>query len=74
VSGDEPVTSPDQHKPGHRKLGRVAALGVAVVLLLMIFGNHRGRVEDIFLLVIAAGLIGMVIGDVVLRKNGLRSE
>jgi multisubunit Na+/H+ antiporter MnhB subunit len=74
VAGDEPVTSPDQHKPGHRKLGRIAALGTAAILLLLLFGNHRGRVEDIFLIVIAAGLVGMVIGDVVLRRNGLRSE
>lgn len=74
MAGDEPVTSPDQHRTGHRRLGRVAALGVAAVLLLMMFGNHRGRIEDIFLIVIAAGLIGMVIGDVVLRRNGLRSD
>ena len=74
MAGDEPVTSPDQHKPGHRRLGRIGALGTAAILVLMMFSNHRGRVEDIFLVVIAAGLVGMVIGDVVLRRNGLRSE
>jgi hypothetical protein len=73
VAGSEPVTSPDQHKPGHRKAGRIGALVTAAVLLLMLKGNHRGRVEDIFLIVTALGLVGIVIGDAVLRRNGLRS-
>ncbi|WP_213454546.1 DUF2631 domain-containing protein [Rhizomonospora bruguierae] len=72
MAGDEPVTSPDQHKPGNRKLGRIGALGTAAALLLLTIGNHRGHVEDYFLIALAAGLVAIVIGDAVLRRNGLR--
>jgi hypothetical protein len=74
VAGSEPVTAPDQHKPGHRKSGRIGAVLSAVVLVIMAFcGNHRGRVEDIWLIAIAALLLAIVIGDAVLRRSGLRS-
>jgi hypothetical protein len=73
VAGSEPVTSPDQHKPGHRKSGRIGAVLTALALLAMICGNHEGRVEDIWLVGLAALLLVIVIGDAVLRRNGLRS-
>lgn len=73
MAGSEPVTSPDQHKPGHRKSGRIGAVLTALALLAMICGNHEGRVEDIWLIGLAALLLVIVIGDVVLRRNGLRS-
>ncbi|MEU7752003.1 DUF2631 domain-containing protein [Micromonospora sp. NPDC049101] len=73
MAGSEPVTSPDQHKPGHRKLGRIGAVVSALALLAMICGNHEGKVEDIWLVGLAALLLIIVIGDVVLRRNGLRS-
>jgi hypothetical protein len=69
---DAPVTSPDQHKPAQMKALRIGAVVTAVILLLMIMGNHTGRVEDIFLVLSAAGLILMLIIDWVLRRNGLR--
>ena len=70
---DAPVTSPDQHKPAPMKALRIGAVVTAVILLLMIMGNHTGRVEDIFLVLSAGGLILMLIVDWVLRRNGLRS-
>ncbi|MCG5437290.1 DUF2631 domain-containing protein [Micromonospora sp. NPDC007208] len=73
MAGSEPVTSPDQHKPGHRKAGQIGAVLSALALLAMICGNHEGRVEDIWLIGLAALLLIIVIGDVVLRRNGLRS-
>ncbi|WP_089157015.1 DUF2631 domain-containing protein [Micromonospora sp. NBS 11-29] len=74
MAGDEPVTAPDQHKPGHRRSGRIGAVLSAVALVLMAFcGTEEGRVEDIWLLGIAALLLAVVIGDAVLRRNGLRS-
>ncbi|MFF4879124.1 DUF2631 domain-containing protein [Micromonospora sp. NPDC000668] len=73
MAGSEPVTSPDQHKPGHRKSGRIGAVLSALALLAMICGNHEGKVEDIWLVGLAALLLIIVIGDVVLRRNGLRS-
>jgi hypothetical protein len=73
VAGDEPVTSPDQHKPANMKLLRIGAVVTAVILVLMVMGNHNGRIEDIFLIAVAGGLILMLIIDWVLRRNGLRS-
>ena len=73
MAGSEPVTSPDQRKPGGRKASRIGAVLTILVLLSMLIGNHTGRIEDIFLVVIAASLALILIGDVVLRRNGLRS-
>jgi hypothetical protein len=75
VAGDHdaPVTSPDQHKPANMKALRIGAVVTAIILLLMIMGNHTGRVEDIFLVLSAGALILMLIIDWMLRRNGLRS-
>ena len=73
MAGDEPVTSPDQHKPAHMKLLRFGAVVTAVILVAMAVGNHKGKVEDIFLVGIAVGLILMLIVDGWLRRSGLRS-
>ncbi|MEV4200902.1 DUF2631 domain-containing protein [Micromonospora globbae] len=73
MAGSEPVTSPDQHKPGHRKSGRIGAVLTALALVAMLCGNHEGKVEDIWLIGLAVLLLVIVIGDAVLRRNGLRS-
>jgi uncharacterized membrane protein YhhN len=73
VAGSEPVTSPDQRKPGHRKAGRIGAVLSALALLAMTIGNHEGRTEDIWLVGLALALLAIVVGDAVLRRNGLRS-
>ena len=74
MAGSEPVTAPDQHKPGYRRSGRIGAVLTAVALVLMAFcGNHEGKVEEIWLVGIAALLLAIVIADAVLRRNGLRS-
>lgn len=72
MSDSEPVTSPDQLKPGARKGGQIGAIVSALILLAMINGNHEGNVENVFLIVIAAGLVLAVVLDTVLRRNGLR--
>lgn len=72
MSGNEPVTSPDQDKPGTPRAARAGAILCAVFLLLMLIGNHKGHIEDIFLIATAAGLVLAVVGDWVLRRNGLR--
>ena len=69
---EEPVYSPDQLKPGNRKWARRGALGTAFIILLFFWGNHEGNTENIFLVVFAVGLIAIVIGDAVLRRNGLK--
>ena len=68
----DPVYAPDQLKPGNRKLARRGALGAAAVMLMFFWGNHEGNTENIFLVVFAVGLIGIVIADAVLRRNGLK--
>jgi hypothetical protein len=75
VAGDEPVTSPDQHRPMvSRRLAYTGALVSALALLAMLIGNHQGNVENIFLIATAAILVLFVVVDVVLRRNGLRSD
>ena len=72
MADHEPVTSPDQHKPGTPRAARVGAAITALILLAMLFGNHTGRVEDLFLLASAGLLVLALVGDWVLRRNGLR--
>ena len=69
---EEPVYAPDQLKPGNRKWGRIGAIGTAVLILALFWGNHEGNTENIYLVLFALGLIGWVIADVVLRRNGLK--
>jgi hypothetical protein len=68
----DPVYAPDQLKPGSRKWARRGALGTAVILLLYFWGNQEGNTEKIFLVLIALLLVGAVVADSVLRRNGLK--
>jgi len=72
VSGEEPVTSPDQHKPGPYKAARIAAVAVIIALLLMIFGNQKGHVETLWLIGIALVLLLILIYDWAVRRNGIK--
>ena len=69
---EEPVYAPDQLKPGNRKWSRIGAVGTAVLILSLFWGNHEGNTENVFLIVTALLLIGAVVMDAVLRRNGLR--
>jgi hydrogenase-4 membrane subunit HyfE len=71
VSDEEPVTSPDQHKPTPVKAAYTAGIGTIIVLLLMLIGN-RGHVEDIWLVGISATILAIIIIDWTLRRNGLK--
>ena len=68
----DPVYAPDQLKPGNRKMAHRGAIGTALVLLLFYWGNHEGNTENIWIALFALGLIGTVIADAVLRRNGLK--
>jgi hypothetical protein len=72
VAGNEPVTSPDQRKPLNPRKSRLGAVIAVVVLLLMLLPLHHGHVEDLWLAGIAGLIVLMLIGDWVLRRNGLR--
>jgi hypothetical protein len=69
---NEPVYAPDQLKPGTRKWSRIGAIGTALILVAMIFGNHEGNTENVWLVLTAAGLLTVLGVDAVLRRNGLR--
>ena len=71
---EEPVYAPDQLKPGSRKWSRIGAIGTAVLILALFWGNHEGNTENIYLVVTALLLIGAVIVDAVLRRNGLKAN
>jgi multisubunit Na+/H+ antiporter MnhB subunit len=74
VAGEEPVVAPDQLKPGHRKSGRIGAVVVAISLVLMMFCNNDiTGLEKLWLIGFAVALVGWVIVDSILRRNGLRS-
>ena len=68
----EEVYAPDQLKPGNRKRAIKGAIISAVILLMFFWGNQQGNTEKVWLVVIAIGLIAVVIGDIVLRRSGLR--
>jgi hypothetical protein len=72
VSGEEPVTSPDQHSPGHPKAARIGAVATIIALLLMTIGNHKGAVEDIWLVGVAAVIAFILLADWAMRRNGLK--
>jgi hypothetical protein len=72
VASEEPVTSPDQHKPTPLKAARIVGVIAIVMMVLMTLGNHEGRVEDIWLLGIAGLMTFILVSDIVLRRNGLR--
>lgn len=78
VAADEPVTSPDQHKPTNPKAARIGGIFTIFALVAMaLFGNHNasggGDVENAWLFTIAGVIAAILIGDWVLRRNGLRS-
>jgi len=74
VSDEEPVTSPDQHKPTPVRAAYVAGLVVAAIMLLMLLGNHKGHVEDIWLIGIAAAIVLVIVTDWAQRRNGLKPK
>jgi hypothetical protein len=72
---DEPVVAPDQLKePPFRRLTYTMAFLVIVFLPIMaLVGNHRGNVEKVFLIGIAALMLLGIIIEWSLRKLGLKN-
>jgi len=52
-----------------RRTFRVAGWIVAFLLLAMTIGNHKGKVEDIFLVGFALAIISILIRDSILRRK-----
>ena len=56
------------------KWGRRLAIIPIVFLVAMVFGNHQGKLEDIWLIGLAAGMILLLVVDARRRKNAWRSR
>lgn len=52
---------------------RVLGWLAVVSLLLMLIGNHEGRVEDLWVIGTAAGIAAILIRDAVRRRNAWRN-
>ena len=72
MAAEEPVTSPDQHKPGHPRLARIGAVGTIVILVAMLCANNKVNTGAVFLIGIAVVIALILVVDWLLRKNGLR--
>jgi hypothetical protein len=72
VAAEEPVTSPDQHKPGNPRLARIGAVGTIVILVAMLCANNKVNTGAVFLIGIAVVIALILVVDWLLRKNGLR--
>lgn len=72
MAAEEPIVSPDQRKPANRKAMYSALLISAAILLTFLFGNHPGRVEDLFVILSAGILVAIVAVDAWMHKTGLR--
>ena len=74
MANDEPVTAPDQHRPTiGKRAARVGAVFTILALVAMTIGDNAvGGVEKIFLYGTAALILAFLVGDWLLRKNGLR--
>jgi len=72
VAGSDPVTSPDQRKPVNPRKARIGAVAAIVILVLLLFPHHQGHVEDVWLIGLAVLIAAMLVGDWILRRNGIR--
>ncbi|MBF6191162.1 DUF2631 domain-containing protein [Nocardia beijingensis] len=52
-----------------RRTFRIAGWIVALILLAMLVGNHKGKVEDIFLVGFAVLIAGILIRDSLLQRK-----
>ncbi|MEU7629060.1 DUF2631 domain-containing protein [Nocardia sp. NPDC049220] len=52
-----------------RRTFRIAGWIVALILLCMLHGNHKGRVEDVFLIGFAVLIAGILIRDSLLLRK-----
>ena len=70
-SDDEPSVEWGWH--GHYpKVARFAGFVVAAVLVVLIIGNHTGKTEDIWLLVLAVGFFSLSVGAIVRARTSWR--
>ncbi|MGX1762957.1 DUF2631 domain-containing protein [Nocardia brasiliensis] len=51
------------------KTFRVAGWITALILIAMVIGNHKGHVEDIFLIGFAVAIVAILIRDSILKRK-----
>jgi Protein of unknown function (DUF2631) len=77
-AGETPITHERPEDWGWHgeagKAGRITGVVIIVFLLVMIVGNHRGRVEDLYLIGFAALIAISLLWDSRRRKNAWRSR
>jgi hypothetical protein len=77
-AGETPITHERPEDWGWHgeagKAGRIAGYVMIVFLLVMMVGNHRGRVEDLWLIGFALAILVSLIWDARRRKNAWRSR
>ncbi len=56
------------------RAGRVGAWLAVLITLTFLIGNHEGRVEDLFVIGIAAVMVLILIADMRRRKNAWRAK
>ena len=70
-SDDEPSVEWGWH--GHYpKVARFAGFLVAAILAVMVIGNHTGKQEDIWLVVLAVGFFSLSVGAIVRSRTSWR--
>jgi len=70
-SDDEPSVEWGWH--GHYpKLARFAGFLVAAIMLIMLWGNHVGAQEDIWLVVLAIGFFALSLGSIIRARTSWR--
>ncbi|WP_194291452.1 DUF2631 domain-containing protein [Cumulibacter manganitolerans] len=57
------------HHEGNGSTSRKAGIVVALILLAMLFGNHRGKVEDLWLVAVAGILVLMLLVSIGNRRK-----
>jgi hypothetical protein len=70
-SDDEPSVEWGWHAH-YPKVARFAGLFVAVVMLVMLWGNHVGRQENIWLVVVGVFFAGLSIGSIIRSRTSWR--
>jgi len=77
-TGEQPVEHERPEEWGWHgemgKWGRRLAIIPIVFLVAMVFGNHQGKLEDIWLIGFAALLVLLLVVDARRRKNAWRSR
>lgn len=75
ASGVNPADEPSAEWGWHGqfpRLTRITGWLVALGLLAMIIGNHRGNIEDLWLIGLAAGLVFILLRDAARRRTAWR--